>query len=72
MGAEDGKPQRFIWQRTSHHITAVSACWRVHTAWWREAEIWRDYWDVVTDTGFFCTLFRDLHDDAWYLERVYE
>ena len=39
--------------------------------WWEE-EVWRDYWEVITDSGLWCVLYRDLLADGWYLERIYE
>ena len=55
-------------------LASVAAChrWRVHTRWWTDEEIWRDYWEVTTDTGLLSTLYYDRLSEAWYLERVYE
>jgi hypothetical protein len=44
----------------------------VHTLWWTEDEVYRDYWEVTTDSGLLCVLYRDLFSDAWHLERIYE
>jgi hypothetical protein len=35
-------------------------------------EVWRDYWEVTTESGYLCVLYCDLLHDTWYLERVYE
>jgi hypothetical protein len=53
-------------------VTLVSAHWRVHTLWWTGAVVWRDYWELTTDTGLLCVLYHDLCEDTWHLERVYE
>ena len=64
-------PLLFRWKRKRHRVRDVSARWRVHTEWWAE-EVWRDYWEVTTDTGLLCVLYKDLLNERWFLERVYE
>ena len=52
------------WSRSA----ATGACtWTGGTP----AELWRDYWEVATDTGLLCVLYRDLLAEGWFLERVY-
>lgn len=65
-------PLAFRWNRRRHRVRHVSARWRVHTQWWADAEVWRDYWEVITDTGLLCVVFRDLLSGRWFLERIYE
>lgn len=64
-------PVSFRWNHRRHRVKDVSARWRIHTEWWAE-ETWRDYWEVTTDTGLLCVLFRDLLGNRWFLERVFE
>ena len=70
--ASDESPLGFRWNRRRHRVLDVSARWRIHTDWWTESEVWRDYWEVTTDTGLLCILFRDLLTEGWFLERVLE
>jgi len=70
--ASGESPLTFRWNRRRHRVQHVSARWRIHTSWWTGAEVWRDYWEVTTDTGLLCVLFRDLLSGTWFLERVYE
>jgi hypothetical protein len=65
-------PTAFRQGQGEHRVLGISAHWRVHTLWWSEDEVWRDYWEVTTDTGRLCVLYHDLIGDAWYLERIYE
>lgn len=65
-------PSAFRWNRRRHRVLDVSARWRIHTLWWTDAEVWRDYWEVTTDTGLLCMLFHDLRSGAWALERILE
>ena len=53
-------------------MTHISAHWRVHTLWWTDAVVWRDYWQVTTDSGLLCVLYHDLIGDTWHLERIFE
>ena len=71
-GADWPTPEAFCWNGAYHRILHHGPHWRVHTDWWTEKEIWRDYWQVATDTGWLCVIYHDRHGDAWYLERVYE
>ena len=64
-------PIEFRWRHALHRVHQVSDHWRIHLDWW-EDEVWRDYWEVTTDSGLWCVLYRDLLTDEWYLERIYE
>jgi len=55
-----GKPAR--------RVAAVRERWRIDDEWWRET-ISREYWAVVLDDGRMLTLYRDLSDEAWYVQR---
>ena len=66
-----GRPVRFRWRAIAHEVEEVSIHWRVHTNWWTDREAYRDYWEVATDTGYLCVLYRDLKDDIWYMERMF-
>ena len=69
----DGEePLAFRWERRKHRVCDVSVHWRIHTNWWTMTEVWRDYWEVTTDSGLLCVLYRDLLQDVWHLERLYE
>lgn len=65
------EPVWFTWKHQKHRVTHIGAYWRVHTNWWTDHERWRDYYEVITDTGWLCVLFHDLLADEWRLERVY-
>lgn len=72
VDADGEKPLAFMWEGGVHRVCNVSDHWRIHTNWWAEAEVWRDYWEVTTDSGLLCVLHRDLLRGAWCLERTYE
>ena len=66
-----GRPASFRRDQRPHAITRISRHWRVHLDWWTHAELWRDYWEVVTDSAMLCVLYCDLNTEEWFLERVY-
>lgn len=55
-----GKPAR--------RVAAVRERWRIDDEWWRQA-ISRDYRTIVLDDGSVLTLYHDLLDDLWYVQR---
>jgi hypothetical protein len=67
----DGQPLDFYWERHYHTVEHISRHWRVHLDWWEPAELWRDYWEVATDTGLLCVIYHDLVVEGWALERIY-
>lgn len=66
-----GRPLRLYWMRRYHQVERISRHWRVHLDWWTPSELWRDYWEVATDTGLLCVLYHDLVENGWALERIY-
>jgi hypothetical protein len=70
--AERGLPTSFVWRGRRHQIAAIHGRWRVHTGWWRESEVRRDYWQATTDSGLMVLVFHDLARDEWRLERIWE
>ncbi len=67
----DEMPIEFRWRQQRHPIRRVSDHWRIHLDWWEE-EVWRDYWEVITDSGLWCVFYHELLGDGWFLERIYE
>jgi protein ImuB len=53
-------------------VVGCAGPWRVSGEWW-DAGAWaRDEWDVALSDGAVCRLARDLRDDVWYLDGVYD
>lgn len=67
----EGRPLRLYWMRRYHQVERINRHWRVHLDWWTPSELWRDYWEVATDTGLLCVLYHDLVEGGWALERIY-
>lgn len=73
MQAEQGRPTAFGWRGETHQITKVNRHWRADFGWWDpNVCINREYWEVLTDTGVFCLIRRELPQEEWFLSRIYD
>lgn len=54
--------------RPARRVAVVRERWRIDDEWWRHA-ISRDYRTIVLDDGSVTTLYRDLLDGQWYVQR---
>jgi hypothetical protein len=54
--------------RPARRVEAIREAWRIDDEWWREP-ISREYRAVVLDDGRHVTLYRDLLDGRWYVQR---
>lgn len=54
--------------KTARRVAVVRERWRIDDEWWRQA-ISRDYRTVVLDDGKVLTLYHDLLDDRWYVQK---
>ena len=55
-----GKPAR--------QVAVVRERWRIDDEWWRQS-ISREYRTIVLDDGTVITLYHDLTDGSWYVQR---
>jgi hypothetical protein len=53
-------------------VDQVCNRWRVTSSWWNAGAAAREYVKLVTADGLLCTVYRDMVDDAWYLDRIYD
>lgn len=54
--------------KTARRVAVVRERWRIDDEWWRQA-ISRDYRTIVLDDGKVLTLYHDLLDDTWYVQK---
>ena len=45
--------------------------WVADADWWSRP-IAREYWKAILNSELLVELFHDLHEDRWYLERIYD
>ncbi len=56
-------------QKRAGRVVAVRESWRIDDEWWRRP-ISRLYHQVILERGEILTLYRDLIDGRWYVQKV--
>jgi len=64
----DGEPASVTIGRQTHRVTAIQDRWRIDDLWWRQP-LARAYFEAVLDDGRAITLYHDLQQDTWALQR---
>ena len=54
--------------KTARRVAVVRERWRIDDEWWRQT-ISREYRTIVLDDGKVMTLYHDLTDGSWYVQR---
>ena len=63
-----GEPLVIVRGKTRRRVASVQDRWRIDDLWWRQP-LSRLYYSVVVDDGMLLTLFHDLVDNTWALQR---
>ena len=64
-----GEPEHVrIPGRPARRVAVVRERWRIDDEWWRQS-ISREYRTIVLDDGKVITLYHDLSDGTWYIQR---
>lgn len=71
MQLQQKQLEAFEWKGRRHRVVMVAKSWRMDWGWWR-LRLWRHYYKVVTDTGLLVLIYRDLLDEGWYLQQLYD
>jgi hypothetical protein len=66
----DGAPARVSGGPLRGDLRPASR-WLADADWWSRP-IAREYWKAVLNSELLVELFHDLHEDSWYLERIYD
>lgn len=53
-------------------VRVASGPWTLEEAWWSEAPVSRDYWDVELSKGGLLRVFRERESDEWFADGVYD
>jgi len=65
------RPITFLHKGRREGVGEILKRWRVVQGWWRRS-VEREYFQVKTESGSVCELYRNLLTGAWYLQRVYD
>ena len=68
----DGPPVQFHWAGVEHRVAGAWGPERIETGWWRDRDVHRDYYVVVTHLGNRFWLFRRRDDGRWFLHGCFD
>lgn len=54
--------------KTARRVAVIRERWQIDDEWWRQA-ISREYRTIVLDDGRVLTLYHDLIDGLWYVQK---
>lgn len=69
---QEGLPERV--QLSEHPLQILSRAgpWRLFGEWWGERRFARDYFDVELSDGGVYRLYRNLEDESWFVDGIYD
>ncbi len=70
--ALEGPPIRFRYGACDHDVARHWGPERIETGWWRCRGVQRDYYRVETKTGHRFWLFREIREDNWFLQGIFD
>jgi hypothetical protein len=62
-------PASIVFEGVVRAVTAVQDRWRIDDEWWRESPLSRMYYQLHLDGGRIVTVYVDLLEGAWWLQR---
>lgn len=74
LEVEEGRqhePIAIFHKRRREKVGETVKRWRIDQGWWKRP-VAREYFQVRTESGTVCELYRDLITGGWYLQRVYD
>ena len=66
-----GVPLTLARNGDKQRVTKVYENWQTVEEWWGK-EITRNYFRVKTSKGLVCDIYRDMPDNNWYLNQIYD
>lgn len=63
-----GKPTALLWHGRRDPVTVCNH-WRMEGDWWRQ-RIAREYYRLLTKSGTVCTVYHDVDEGGWYLQKM--
>jgi hypothetical protein len=65
------KPIAFLYRGRIQRVGQTLKRWRITQGWWKRA-VEREYFQIRTEAGIVCELYRDLLTGVWFLQRIYD
>ena len=69
LGA-DGAPMTVVMGRRAQQVAWVHERWRIDEGWWWERPVSRLYWRLVLADGRLLTVYQDLVEGTWWMQRA--
>ena len=54
------------------HVLQCAGPWRLFGEWWGESRFARDYYDVELSDGGVYRLYRNMEDESWFIDGIYD
>lgn len=70
--APEGLPAQFKSNQQPHTVIQYWGPERLESSWWRGPSVRRDYFRVETEHGAWWWIYRDMHNNDWYLHGVFD
>lgn len=70
--SNSGPPATIRWNGCTHAIAKNWGPERVHTGWWRDENIIRDYYRIETNDGLRLWVYRNVRNGEWFLHGVFD
>jgi protein ImuB len=67
-----GLPERVALGERALRILARAGPWRLFGEWWGESCFARDYFDVELSDGGVYRMYRNLRDESWFVDGIYD
>ncbi len=69
---KEGLPERVVLSERPLEILSRAGPWRLFGEWWGEGRFARDYFDVELSDGGVYRLYRNLEDESWFVDGIYD
>ncbi len=64
-----GRPRAIAHEGAMRNIESIEDRWRIDDEWWRDTPLSRMYYQLQLDGGRVVTVYQDLTEGAWWLQR---
>jgi hypothetical protein len=65
------EPLTIFYEARRERVREMLKRWRIDQGWWKRPAA-REYFQVKTESGAVCELYRDFFTGVWYLQRVHD
>lgn len=63
-------PATVVVRHKAQRVASVHERWQIDEGWWWERPVSRLYWRLVLDDGRLLTVYQDLKEGSWWMQRA--